>query len=172
MRPATIVALVVALAASGAASAQGVGLRVGTPVTGGDAGRWIAPSLGSRIDLYPLELGSRGPLHLTAGLVARSAGADLGGLSGMAEPANPIAPYLGIGYGDVPSARVSFYFDLGVIYQGSAHAGLAGACGASIPAGQCAQLQSELAAERYGLGRSLDRYGLYPVGRVGVSIGF
>ena len=172
MRSAAKFALVIALAASGAANAQGVGLRAGTAGAGGDPGWWIAPSLGARIDLFPLEFGSSRPLRLTAGLVARNDRADVGGLSGMVEPANPIVPYLGIGYGHVASARVNFYFDLGVIYQGSAHASLAGACGASLPAGQCTQLQSDVAAERYGLERSLDRYGLYPVGRVGVSIGF
>ena len=98
--------------------------------------------------------------------------ADAGSLRGMVEPDSTIAPYLGIGYGHVPREGLNFYFDLGVIYQGSGPAGLAGTCGASISSPQCAQYQPDVAAERYGLERSLDKYGLYPVGRVGISVGF
>lgn len=180
MKPAAIVAFVAALAASSAAGAQGVGLRVG------DAGGWIAPALGVRIGDFPADLGrpSRlsgfldwrpsGQLRLSAGLVARNDRADIGGLSGMVEPGNTIAPYLGIGYGHVPRAGLNFYFDLGVIYQGSGYASLASACGASMSSAQCAQYQyqSDAAAPRYGLERSLDKYGLSPVGRVGISLGF
>jgi len=180
MRSAAAVAFVIALAASGAAGAQGVGLRVG------DAGGWIAPSLGG-IGESPIAFGaaglhpedrarparlsgfldwspSSGPFRLTAGLVAQDPRAEVGGPSGMVEPGNTIAPYLGIGYGRVPRAGLNFYFDLGVVYQG--------ACGASTPTSQCAQYPSDAPLERYGLGRSLDRYGLSPVGRVGVRFGF
>ena len=149
MRFAAAIAFVVALAASGAASAQGVGLRVG------NAGAWIAPSL----DWKP----SSGPFRLTAGLMAQDTRADLG-LSARVEPENTNAPYLGIGYGRVPREGLNFYFDLGVIYQG--------ACSASISSTPCAQYPSDAPAERYGLARSLDKYGLYPVGRVGVRVGF
>ena len=180
MRPAAAVAFVIALAASGAAGAQGVGLRVG------DAGGWIAPTLGARIGDSPLDFGAggvppagrarpsglsgfldwspSGQFRLTAGLVAQDPRAEVGGPSGMVEPGNTIAPYLGIGYGRVPREGLNFYFDLGVIYQG--------ACGASAPSSPCAQYSSDAPLERYGLGRSLDRYGLSPVGRVGISVGF
>lgn len=184
MRSAAAIAFVIAaLAASGAASAQGVGLRAG------DAGSWIAPSLGGIGDSSPgfgagsprsegrarsstlsgfLDWSpSSGPFRLTAGLVSQDTRADAGGLSGMVEPQNTIAPYLGIGYSRVPREGLSFYFDLGVIYQDSA-----GTCGASMSSSQCARYQSDAAAERYGLERSLDKYGFYPVGRVGISVGF
>ena len=96
MNPAAIIAFVAALAASGSAAAQGVGLRVG------DAGGWIAPTLGARIGDSPLDYGAgslppegrarpsrlsgfldwrpAGQLRLTAGLVARNDRADIGGL--------------------------------------------------------------------------------------------
>jgi len=159
MKRAATLACLLALAASGSAAAQGVGLRVG------DAGGWIAPALGTRIGDSAADFGRpstlsgfldwrpSGPLRLTAGLVARNDRADIGSLSGMVEPANTLAPYLGIGYGHVPRPGLNFYFDLGVTYQGSPGA-------------------TDAAGERYSLERSLNRYNLYPVGRVGVSVGF
>lgn len=43
----------------------------------------------------------------------------LGEISGEVEPKSPVAPYLGIGYGNAISkdGRLTFSFDLGVIYQ-------------------------------------------------------
>lgn len=145
MRPAAIVAFAVALAASSAAGAQGVGLRAG------DAGGWIAPSLDVRIG------------HAAPGP---------SGLNGMVEPNNAIAPYLGVGYGRLAGVGVNFYFDLGLAYRGTQGSSFASSCGTSLSSPLCPQYQSDAAGARSGLDRSLDRYSLYPVGRVGVSIGF
>lgn len=145
MKPAATIAFVIALAASGAAAAQGVGLRAG------DAGGWIAPSLGVR---------------------SGHAGPGPSGLNGMVEPDNAIAPYLGVGYGRLAGVGVNFYFDLGLAYRGTQGSSFASSCGTSLSSPLCAQYQSDAAGARSGLDRSLDRYSLYPVGRVGVSIGF
>ena len=145
MKPAATRAFLLALAASGAAAAQGVGLRAG------DAGGWIAPTLGVRI-------GHAGP--------------GSSRLNGMVEPDNAIAPYLGVGYGHLAGVGVNFYFDLGVVFQGSPKATLTGTCGAAMSAAQCAQFQSDVAAERYSLERSLDKYKYYPVGQIGITVGF
>ncbi len=219
MKAARIIALATALAASSGASAQGVGLRVGTTGVGGDIGWWIAPTLGARIGYSALDFSSSasssdvhyqgsvrlsnlsglldwspaGPFRLTAGLVgtnnkldvsatptgsiytingATYQASNVGGIAGMVQPGNRIAPYLGIGYGNVAGAGVNFYFDLGVIFQGSPKATLTGTCGAAMSPAQCAQFQSDVAAERYSLERSLDRYKYYPVGQIGITVGF
>jgi hypothetical protein len=145
MKPAATLVFVIALAASGAAAAQGAGLRVG------DAGGWIAPNLGARI-------GDAGP--------APSRG------SGMVDSGNAIAPYLGVGYGHLAGVGVNFFFDFGLAYRGQQGASFAGSCGTSLSSTLCAQYQSDAAAARAAPERSLDRYNLYPVGRVGVRVGF
>ena len=219
MRPAATIALVVALAASGAATAQGVGLRVGTLGPGGDIGWGIAPTLSARLGYTDfnydsavrpgdaryddglrlsnfsglLDWSPAGPFRLTAGLVGTrnrvnpgalpSGGGytlnghtyqldEVGSMSGMVEPGNQLAPYLGIGYGKVAGAGVNFYFDLGVVFQGSPRTSLSATCGAALSASQCAQLQSDVAAERYSLERSQDRFRYYPVGQIGITVGF
>jgi hypothetical protein len=219
MKRGRIIAFVVALAASGAAGAQGVGLRAGTLGAGADVGWWIVPTLGARVGYSGLNFGSSvnssdvhyegtvklsnlsglldwspvGPFRLTAGLVGTNSkfnvsatptgsiytingstylASNVGGVSGMVEPGNRLAPYLGIGYGNVAGAGVNFYFDLGVVFQGAPKATLTGICGASMSAAQCAQFQSDVAAERYSLERSLDKYKYYPVGQIGITVGF
>ncbi len=153
MRPATALAFAAALAMSASAGAQGVGLRLGTVGLGSDAGSWIAPGLSA-------PAGERAPIFVAAPLTSlytldRSAfrAGDTGSLNGLAEPNRRLAPYLGIGYGKLPRAGVNFYFDLGVIYQDSPDATDAG-------------------TNRYSLERSLNKYNLYPVGQVGISVGF
>jgi len=219
MRSAAKIALVVALTASSAASAQGVGLRIGTLGAGGDIGWGIAPTLSARLGYSALNFGSTvnssevrydgrvklsnlsgmldwspvGPFRLTAGLIGTRnrvsvtavptgsiytlngnvyQASDIGSLTGMVEPKNQLAPYLGIGYGNVAGAGVNFYFDLGVVFQGSPKASLIATCGAALSAAQCSQLQSDVAAERYSLERSLDKYKYYPVGQIGITVGF
>jgi hypothetical protein len=140
-----------------------------------------------------LDWSPAGPFRLTAGLVGTNnrvsvsatpsgsiytingttyQASDVGSLTGMVEPGNRLAPYLGIGYGNVAGAGVNFYFDLGVVFQGSPRASLSATCGAALSASQCAQLQSDVAAERYSLERSQDRYRYYPVGQIGITVGF
>lgn len=220
MRSAARIAFVViALAASGAASAAGVGLRAGTLGVGGDVAWGIAPTLSLRLGYSALNFDSHydtsnvrydgsvklsnfsglidwspvGPFRLTAGLVGSgnkldvtavptSSLYDLNGriypasqvvdLRGTVEPNNRLAPYFGIGYGNVAGAGINFYFDLGVVFQGSPKASLSATCGSALSAAQCSQLQSDVAAERYNLEQSLDKYKYYPVGQIGITIGF
>ena len=63
MRSALTVAFVVALAASSAASAQGVGLRVGTVGLDSNPGGWIAPGLS-------VPAGDRAPIFVAAPLTS------------------------------------------------------------------------------------------------------
>ena len=100
------------------------------------------------------------------------AASDVANFRGMVEPGNKLAPYLGVGYGNVAGAGVNFYFDLGVVFQGSPKASLSATCGASLSVAQCSQLQTDVAAERSSLERSLDKYKYYPVGQIGITIGF
>jgi hypothetical protein len=164
MKAAATIAFVAALAASGAAIAQGVGLRVGAVGAGGGFGLLIAPALEAGTGYSVPDSGSRRPPY--EGGVQRS------GLSGMVAPDDAIAPYLGIGYGRVAGAGVHFYFDLGVVYQGFRNSPLGGACATAPWSAQCALLQPDAAAGRSVLERSLDQYNLAPVGRVGVTFGF
>lgn len=94
------------------------------------------------------------------------------GISGTVKPGRQAAPYLGFGYGNVAGAGVNFYFDLGVIFQGSPKASLSASCGASLTPAQCAQLQSDTAEEGRKVQDSLSRFKYYPVANVGISIGF
>jgi hypothetical protein len=98
--------------------------------------------------------------------------AAVGSLSGQIKTGNSAAPYLGIGYGTVAGAGVNFYFDLGVMFQGSPKASLTATCGAAVPPAQCAQLQSDVAAEAVSLQDDVKRFKYYPVANIGVTIGF
>ena len=98
--------------------------------------------------------------------------ADVGSLSGQVKPGRRLAPYLGVGWGNVAGAGVNFYADLGIMFQGRPRANLDATCGASLSAGACAQLQSDTDAEEARLEDKLKRFQYYPVLNVGVTIGF
>jgi hypothetical protein len=98
--------------------------------------------------------------------------AAVGSLSGQIKTGNSAAPYIGIGYGTVAGTGVNFYFDLGVMFQGSPQATLTATCGAGVPAALCAQLQSDVAAEAVRLQNDVNRFKYYPVANIGVTIGF
>lgn len=68
--------------------------------------------------------------------------ADVGSLSGTVKPGRDLAPYLGIGYGNVAGAGVNFYADLGIVFQGKPQASLSATCGASLSPAACSQLQN------------------------------
>jgi hypothetical protein len=97
---------------------------------------------------------------------------QVGSLSGTVKSGRPAAPYLGVGYGNVSGKGVNFYFDLGVMFQGSPKATLNASCGAGLSAAQCSQLQSDTAEESRRLEDKLNRYKYFPVANVGVTIGF
>jgi hypothetical protein len=98
--------------------------------------------------------------------------ADVGSLSGTVKPGRDLAPYFGIGYGNVAGAGVNFYADLGVVFQGKPKASLTATCGPSLSAAACTQLQNDTTAEQAHLEDKLKRFQYYPVLNVGVTIGF
>jgi hypothetical protein len=97
---------------------------------------------------------------------------QVGSVNGTVKSGRPVAPYLGIGYGNVAGKGVNFYFDLGVMFQGSPKATLNASCGAGLSAAQCSQLQSDTAEESRRLEDKLSRYKYFPVANIGITIGF
>jgi hypothetical protein len=93
-------------------------------------------------------------------------------LSGDVRSGNRLAPYLGIGTGNVAGAGVNFYWDLGIMFMGSPKASLNAACGPSLNAAQCAQLQNDVASARRNLESDVSRFKYYPVANVGITVGF
>lgn len=145
-------------------------------------------NLSGFLDWSPL-----GPFRLTAGIIGNSSkanmtgtptggtftingvtysAADVGTLSGTVEPGTSAAPYLGIGYGNVAGAGVNFYFDLGVMFQGAPTASLSASCGPAVPPAQCTQIRNDVAAEQQRLQEKLDKYKVFPVLNIGLTIGF
>lgn len=129
-------------------------------------------NLNTFLDFSPL-----GPFRLTGGVIFNRNRYDVSGdlaggsLSGTVKPGRSAAPYLGIGYGNVSGLGINFYFDLGVMFQGSPRASLTANCG-SLSASACASLQNEVAAEQVRLEDELKRFKYYPVANIGITIGF
>ena len=94
-----------------------------------------------------------------------------GDVDGTVKSGRSVAPYLGIGYGNVARAGVNFYFDLGIMFMGSPKASLSASCG-SLNATQCAQLRSDLDEERAKIENDLKKYRYFPVANIGITIGF
>ena len=77
-----------------------------------------------------LDWSPLGPFRITGGFIANDNKIDLTGrptsgvaagttLTGQVTPERSFAPYLGVGYGNVWTKGINFYFDLGVMFQGS-----------------------------------------------------
>jgi hypothetical protein len=98
--------------------------------------------------------------------------ATIGSLTGEVKSGNRAAPYLGIGYGNVAGLGVNFYFDLGVMFQGTPSASLSATCGTAVPATLCAQVQRDAAAEQTNLQNEISGFKYYPVANIGITIGF
>ncbi|HET9024935.1 MAG TPA: hypothetical protein VFN64_10205 [Burkholderiaceae bacterium] len=98
--------------------------------------------------------------------------AAIGSLSGTVKSGNRAAPYLGIGYGNVAGFGVNFYFDLGVMFQGTPSASLSATCGSGVPANLCSQVQRDVASEQSKLQNEISGFKYYPVANIGVTIGF
>ncbi|WP_341675742.1 autotransporter outer membrane beta-barrel domain-containing protein [Niveibacterium sp. SC-1] len=97
---------------------------------------------------------------------------DVASLSGSVKAGNRFAPYVGIGYGNVATAGVNFYADLGVMYMGSPKTTLSAACGATASPAECNQLQADVAVEQGRLGDDLRFARWYPIANIGVTVGF
>ena len=93
-------------------------------------------------------------------------------ISGEVKGKKRVAPYLGVGYGNVSGLGVNFYGDLGVILQGGAKASLNVNCGSSLSPAQCASLKNDVEAERVKLQDDLKSFKVWPVLNVGLTIGF
>jgi hypothetical protein len=100
------------------------------------------------------------------------AAGDIGNLSGTVKPGRRLAPYLGIGYGNVSGAGVNFYADLGILFQGSPKARLDTNCGPSLSPADCARLRSDVADEEARLEHKLKSFKYYPVLNIGLTVGF
>jgi hypothetical protein len=143
------------------------------------SGKLKISSVSGLLDWSPL-----GPFRITAGITSgdnkvdvtgvptNAAASAAGSVSGTIKPGKKTAPYLGFGYGNVAGAGVNFYFDIGVIFQGSPKSTLTATCGPAVPAGQCAQLQNDVAAEQQSLNDSMSKYKYFPVANIGITIGF
>ena len=91
-----------------------------------------------------------------------------GSLTAKMEAANRMAPYLGLGWGSVASARFKFFADVGVVLGGS---GRTADCTWLNP-GQCPVLQNQTRAEQAALDDSLRSFKAYPALNIGVTLGF
>jgi hypothetical protein len=132
-----------------------------------------------------LDWSPLGPFRISGGFMPNRNKIDLTGqpsgggsfpagssLTGDVKPERSFAPYLGIGYGNVWTRGVNFYFDLGVMFQGTPQVNLSVNCGASEGTPQCTSARNEVEAERQRVQDKVDRYKYYPVANIGLTIGW
>jgi hypothetical protein len=152
-------------------------------------GKLRLSNLNLLLDFSPLP----GPFRVTGGLILNDNKVDItgratngtytlngnaysastiGSLTGEVKSGNRAAPYLGIGYGNVAGLGVNFYFDLGIMFQGTPSASLTATCGAGVPATLCSQVQRDAGAEQAKLQNEISGFKYYPVANIGVTIGF
>lgn len=151
-------------------------------------GKLKLSNLSGLLDFSPL-----GPFRLTGGLIYNDnkydmrgepsggsfrisgrtyAASDVGNFGGTVKSGRSLAPYLGVGYGNVAGLGVNFYADFGILFQGSPKANLSATCGPALSAGACAQLQSDVAGEQARLEDKLKGFRYYPVLNIGLTVGF
>jgi hypothetical protein len=131
-----------------------------------------------------LDWSPLGPFRISGGFMPNRNKIDLTGqpsgggsfpagssLTGEVKPERSFAPYLGIGYGNVWTRGVNFYFDLGVMFQGSPEVSLNLNCG-SASATDCNTARARLEDERRRVQDKVDRYKYYPVANIGLTIGW
>ena len=97
------------------------------------------------------------------------AAAEVATLNGNVRLGKNLTPYLGIGYGDIARKGLSFYMDLGVMFQGSPSVDLTVNCGTTA---RCAQLQNDVENEVRQLREDLDKFKYYPVFSLGLAYGW
>ncbi len=94
---------------------------------------------------------------------------DVGQLRGTID-FNTISPYLGIGWGNAvgESSRLSFFIDLGLLFQGSPQADLH----VTGPISSDPEFQRHLRNEEKEIEDETDKYTVYPVIAIGVAFKF
>lgn len=126
-----------------------------------------------------LDWSPLGPFRITGGFIATGNKVDVhgtpttgpGSIDGSIKTGKSTAPYLGIGYGNVAGAGINFYADLGAMFMGSPKASLSANC-SGLTAGQCTTLQGQVATEQQRLQDSINKYKIFPVLNIGLTIGF
>ena len=130
-----------------------------------------------------LDWSPLGPFRISGGFMPNNNKIDLNGqptsltapippgssLTGQVKPETSFAPYLGVGYGNVWTKGINFYFDLGVMFQGSPQVSSLTCQG---NAAQCAAAQPQIEAERQRVQDELNRFKYYPVANIGLTIGW
>jgi len=148
-------------------------------------------TVGALLDYYPSE----GTFRLTAGayynankfdLVATPSlsdsisigdnsytGAEIGHLNSTVE-FNKIAPYIGLGWGNKPSAEKGwgFTFDLGAMYQGSAIATAEAIVNNAVSQTVKNKITTDVEQERQKIEDDMGSYTWYPVIMIGVNYTF
>ncbi|HJT60400.1 MAG TPA: hypothetical protein VJ797_01885 [Burkholderiales bacterium] len=132
-----------------------------------------------------LDWSPLGPFRISGGFMPNRNKIDLAGqpsgggsfpagtsLTGDVKPERSFAPYLGVGYGNVWTRGVNFYFDLGVMFQGTPQVSLSVNCGPSEGTAQCTTARNEVEAERQRVQDKVDKYKYYPVANIGLTIGW
>jgi hypothetical protein len=97
---------------------------------------------------------------------------EIGSLNGNVRLGKSATPYLGIGYGDISRPGLSFYMDLGVMFQGSPNLNLNATCGAALSPTECNTLQADVAAEEREVNEDVKKFKYYPVFNLGLAYGF
>ena len=130
-----------------------------------------------------LDWSPLGPFRISGGFMPNNNKIDLNGqptsltapippgssLSGQVKPETSFAPYLGVGYGNVWTKGINFYFDLGVMFQGTPQVSLSANC---TPSAACTAAQARVEEERRRVQEKVDKYKYYPVANIGLTIGW
>ena len=128
-----------------------------------------------------LDWSPLGPFRISGGFMPNQNKIDLTGrpsggsfpagssLTGEVKPERSFAPYLGVGYGNVWTRGVNFYFDLGVMFQGTPDVSLNLSC---APSPSCTAAQGQVEAERQRVQDKVDKYKYYPVANIGLTRGW
>jgi len=97
---------------------------------------------------------------------------QIGSLTGMVD-FDELAPYIGIGWGNsTKKAGWGFSVDAGIIYHGDPNVELTPTCGTAVSAALCAEITTNVEAERLDLLNELSDYKIYPVVSFGVTYTF
>jgi hypothetical protein len=100
--------------------------------------------------------------------------AQLTSLNGRFRFGNTVSPYMGIGWGNPvkSSQKLTFLFDVGVVYGGTPDVTLNANCASTVPTTICSQLAQDIEAERQKLVDQLTTIKWYPVISLGMGYRF